>query len=195
MGAIVRREEQQLAVEKAHDQNQYLTFQVGGEKFALAILGIKEIIEYHNLTTVPMMPAFVRGVINLRGRVVPVVDLAARFGRVSSAVTNRTCIVIIEAKAEGEQQDIGVVVDLVNAVVEIPATEIEPAPSFGANIRADFIAGMGKVADRFVIILSMDKVLSLEDLALLERLDESAAGERASPNAATPASEAQAARR
>ena len=188
MGAIVRKESQQFDVEKAHDQNQYLTFQVGGEKFALAILGIKEIIEYHNLTTVPMMPAFVRGVINLRGRVVPVVDLAARFGRASSAVTNRTCIVIIEASAGGEQQDIGVVVDLVNAVVEIPAFEIEPAPSFGANIRADFISGMGKVAGRFVIILSMEQVLSLEDLALLERLEENAEGERARADPATPAS-------
>ena len=193
MSAIVRTEKRQATVEKAHDQNQYLTFQVGGEKFALAILGIKEIIEYHNLTTVPMMPAVVRGVINLRGRVVPVVDLAARFGRASGAVTNRTCIVIIEAAAGGEQQDIGVVVDLVNAVVEIPASEIEPAPSFGANVRADFISGMGKVAGKFVIILSIDKVLSLEDLALLGHLEEKADAERAPAIAATPAIAVQAA--
>jgi len=193
MGAIDRTARQQLGVEKAHDQNQYLTFQVGGEVFALAILGIKEIIEYHNLTTVPMMPAFIRGVINLRGRVVPVVDLAARFGRASNAVTNRTCIVIIEATAEGEQQDIGVVVDLVNAVVEIPASEIEPAPSFGANIRADFISGMGKVAGRFVIILSIDRVLSLEDLALLERFKEQEDAEPAPAIAATAAARAEAA--
>lgn len=193
MGAIVRTARRQLTAEIAHDQNQYLTFQVGGEVFALAILGIKEIIEYHDLTTVPMMPAFIRGVINLRGRVVPVVDLAARFGRASNAVTNRTCIVIIEATAEGEQQDIGVVVDLVNAVVEIPASEIEPAPSFGANIRADFISGMGKVAGRFVIILSIDKVLSLEDLALLERFKEEEGAEAAPAIAATAAAGAEAA--
>lgn len=193
MNAIVRTARQQPTAEKAHDQNQYLTFQVGGEKFALAILGIKEIIEYHNLTTVPMMPAFVRGVINLRGRVVPVVDLAARFGRTSGAVTNRTCIVIIEAAAGGEQQDIGVVVDLVNAVVEIPASEIEPAPSFGANIRSDFISGLGKVAGKFVIILSIDKVLSLEDFALLGHLEEKVDADRAPAIAATPAVGAQAA--
>jgi purine-binding chemotaxis protein CheW len=169
MTAIVSSTVQQI-VGKAHDQNQFLTFQVGGEVFAIGILGIKEILEYHDLTTVPMMPAFIRGVINLRGQVVPVLDLSARFGKASAAVTKRTCIVIIESAIGGERQDIGVVVDMVNAVVEIPATEIEPAPSFGSKIRADFISGMGKVAGRFVIILNVSKVLSVDELNLLDNL-------------------------
>ena len=168
MGALVRSTKQQMAVaEKAQDQRQYLTFQVGGEVFAIAILGIREILEYHDLTVVPMMPAFIRGVINLRGRVVSVVDLSARFGRAGSEITKRSCIVIIDAESEGERQDIGVVVDMVNAVVEIPASEIEPPPSFGARVRADFISGMGKVGGRFVIILDVNRVLSVEELAML----------------------------
>jgi purine-binding chemotaxis protein CheW len=170
-----------------HDQNQYLTFQVGGEVFAIGILGIKEILEYRDLTTVPMMPAFIRGVINLRGQVVPVVDLSARFGRASGTVTKRTCTVILETEVAsengGERQDVGVVVDMVNAVVEIPATEIEPAPSFGARIRADFISGMGKVGGKFVIILDARKVLSLDELALLGNID-GAAADQAAPLAA-----------
>ena len=135
--------------------------------FAISILGIKEIIEYGNLTTVPMMPDFIRGVINLRGAVVPVVDMSARFGRTASEVTRRSCIVIIEVETDEEKQDVGVVVDSVSEVLEIPAAEIEPAPSFGARIRADFISGMGKVNGKFVIILNADRVLSVDEMAML----------------------------
>lgn len=149
------------------EHQQYLTFLLGGEVFAIGILVIKEIIEYGNVTVVPMMPGFVRGVINLRGSVVPVIDLAARFGRKPVQQTRRTCIVIIEVEADGERQDVGVVVDAVNAVIEIAGDQIEPAPAFGARIRSDFIHGMGKVADKFIIILNADKVLSMDDLALL----------------------------
>jgi purine-binding chemotaxis protein CheW len=151
------------------DQRQYLTFSLGGEMFAVGILAVKEIIEYGNVTPVPMMPECIRGVINLRGAVVPVVDLACRFGRPAGAVTRRTCIVIIEIDAGGEQQDVGVVVDAVSAVLEIRLEDVEPPPSFGTRIRTDFIQGMGKIEDRFVIILSVDKVLSLEDLSMLGR--------------------------
>ena len=165
MGALVRKAAQAVAVQK--EEEQYLTFLLGSEMFAMDILGIKEIIEYGNLTSVPMMPDFIRGVINLRGSVVPVVDLSARFGRPASAVTRRTCIVIIEADNEGEKQDIGVVVDSVSEVLEIPADQIEPAPSFGAKIRADFISGMGKIKDKFVIILDAGKVLSVNEMAML----------------------------
>lgn len=166
MGALVRTTAAQAPVVQK-EEAQYLTFLLGSEMFAIDILGIKEIIEYGSLTSVPMMPEFIRGVINLRGAVVPVVDLSARFGRASSAVTRRSCIVIIEADNEGEKQDIGVVVDSVSEVLEIPASEIEPPPSFGAKIRADFISGMGKVKDKFVIILDADKVLSVNELAML----------------------------
>lgn len=149
------------------DQQQYLTFMLGGETFAIGILGIKEIIEYGQLTEVPMMPSFIRGVINLRGSVVPVVDLSCRFGRHSSEVTRRTCIVIVEVKAGEGQQDIGIVVDAVNEVLEIPKDQIEPPPTFGAKIRADFISGMGKVDGHFVILLSVDRVLSVEEMSQL----------------------------
>jgi purine-binding chemotaxis protein CheW len=165
MGSLVRNAAQEPEVQQ--EEAQYLTFLLGKEMFAINILGIKEIIEYGNLTSVPMMPGFIRGVINLRGAVVPVVDLSARFGRAASVVTRRSCIVIIETESEGEKQDIGVMVDSVSEVLEIPAAEIEPAPSFGVKIRADFINGMGKVKDKFVIILDVVKVLSANELAML----------------------------
>lgn len=165
MGALVQSE--QAAPGAAREQNQYLTFLLGGETFAIAINGIKEIIEYGNLTVVPMMPEFIRGVINLRGSVVPVVDMSARFGKKASTVTKRTCIVIIEVGAAGEKQDISMMVDAVSAVLEIPDGEIEPAPAFGARIRTDFISGMGKVDGKFVIILNVDHVLSVEEMAMV----------------------------
>lgn len=165
MGSLVKSAAQEPDVQQ--EEAQYLTFLLGKEMFAFDILGIKEIIEFGNLTSVPMMPEFIRGVINLRGAVVPVVDLSARFGRAASVVTRRSCIVIIEAESEGERQDIGVMVDAVSEVLEIPAAEIEPAPSFGVKIRADFINGMGKVNDKFVIILDAIKVLSVNEMAML----------------------------
>lgn len=149
------------------DVQQYLTFMLGAETFAMNILNIKEIIEYGQLTEVPKMPHFIRGVINLRGAVVPVIDMAARFGRQSSTVTRKTCVVIIEVEYEDEQHVVGVMVDAVNEVLDISSDQIEPPPSFGANIRPDFIAGMGKVNDKFVIILSVNRVLSMDELSVL----------------------------
>ena len=159
---------------QAEEQQQYLTFMLGGETFAIGILGIKEIIEYHGLTEVPMMPACIRGVINLRGAVVPVLDLAARFGKKSSEVTKKTCIVIVEVESGEERHDMGVVVDAVNAVLEIPRSEIEPPPSFGAKIRSDFIEGMGKVGGKFVILLNVHQVLSTEEVGALGQVAGSA---------------------
>jgi purine-binding chemotaxis protein CheW len=176
MGALIKAQNpRELIASEDQDQAQYLTFLLGGEMFAIGILQIKEIIEFGNLTTVPMMPGFIRGVINLRGAVVPVVDLSARFGRNQTEVTRRTCIVIIEVETGDEKQDVGVVVDSVSEVLEIPETEIEPAPSFGTRIRADFINGMGKVNGKFVIILSVNNVLSLDDLSMLEHMAETSA--------------------
>lgn len=149
------------------DQQQYLTFMLGAEIFAINILSIKEIIEYGNLTIVPKMPSFIRGVINLRGSVVPVIDLAARFDRPEAEISRRTCIVIIEVQHEEAQQVIGVLVDAVNEVLEIAADQIEPVPSFGTKIRTDFIEGMGKVDQKFVIILNVNQVLSVDEMAEL----------------------------
>ncbi|RZI84618.1 MAG: purine-binding chemotaxis protein CheW [Rubrivivax sp.] len=155
------------AVLAAADPAQYLTFMLAGEVFAIGILAVKEIIEYHSLTSVPMMPDCVRGVINLRGAVVPVMDLLARFGRASSDVTKRTCIVIVEVRTEQESQVVGVIVDAVNEVLDIAPSDIEPAPAFGARIRTDFIQGMGKVKGKFVILLNADHVLSLDEITQL----------------------------
>jgi len=141
---------------------QFLTFMLGGEMFAMGILAIKEIIEYRGLTEVPMMPECVRGVINLRGAVVPVLDLLARLGKPPSAVGKRTCIVIVETGSAEERQIVGVVVDAVSAVLNIPASEVEPPPSFGARINRDFIAGVGKVQGKFVILLDVGRVLAIE---------------------------------
>jgi purine-binding chemotaxis protein CheW len=148
-------------------QGQYLTFILGGEVFAIGILNIKEIIKYAQLTEVPRMPEFIRGVINLRGSVVPVIDLRSRFGKPASAVSRRTCIVIIEVIYDDELHVVGMMVDGVNEVLEIAPGEIEPPPSFGAKIRADFIRGMGKVDGKFVIILDVDHVLSMDELSSL----------------------------
>jgi len=172
MGALVKKEIH--AAVSQQEEGQFLTFWIGGEMFAISILGIKEIIEYGSLTTVPMMPDFIRGVINLRGAVVPVVDLSARFGRKSSEITRRSCIVILEVEGDGEKQDVGVVVDSVSEVLAIAASEIEPPPSFGAKIRTDFISGMGKVSGKFVIILQADRVLSVDEMAMLTQAADSA---------------------
>ena len=148
---------------------QFLTFMLAEEQFAVGILHIKEIIEYGSLATVPMMPPCVRGVINLRGAVVPVLDLSARFGRASSAVTKRSCIVIVEVGEGEDMQVLGMLVDAVNAVVDIAASDIEPAPSFGTRIRPDFIAGIGKVLGKFVILLAIDHVLASDEISALAR--------------------------
>jgi len=151
------------------EQKQYLTFTLGSEMFSIDILCIKEIIWYAALTEVPLMPSCIRGVINLRGAVVPVMDLSARFGRDATPVTKSTCIVITEVAggADGEQQNMGIVVDAVQAVLEIPSSEIESPPNFGAKIRSDFIAGIAKVNGKFVILLNVRQVLSPEEIGAM----------------------------
>lgn len=171
--AAARTPAAQLASEGASVSRQYLIFTLGGESFAMDILQIREIIEFGDLTTVPMMPPMVRGVINLRGAVVPVIDLSARFGRDQTLIGRRTCIVILqleEAAEEGEpgvSQTLGIVVDGVTEVLDIPAGDLEPAPNFGARIRTEFIAAMARVAGRFIILLDMARVLSADELSTL----------------------------
>jgi purine-binding chemotaxis protein CheW len=150
---------------------QYLTFMLGGETYGLRIMAVKEIIEFSGITEVPMMPESIRGVINLRGAVVPVMDLAARFGKPQSVAGKRTCIVIVELDMDGERQVTGVVVDAVNAVLDIADADIEEAPSFGTRVRGDFIQGMGKVNGKFVILLNVHNVLALEALATMPELN------------------------
>lgn len=147
---------------------QYLTFYLAGEIFGMDILNIKEIIEYGHLTEVPMTPPFIQGVINLRGSVVPVINLAIRFGKQPTPVSKRTCIVIIEGGTPEEPQDIGIMVDTVNAVLEIAPQDVEPPPNFGASMRTDFISGMAKVDDRFIILVRVERVLSVDDMAAID---------------------------
>ena len=161
-----------LGVESGEEDNQYLTFKLGQEMFAINILNIREIMEYGNITTVPMMPTFVRGVINLRGSVVPVIDLVSRFGRGQCVINRRSCIVILElGLGSQETREVGVIVDEVSEVREIASAEIEPAPTFGAHIRTDFIVGMGKVEGHFVILLDVHRVVDVEEMATLVNAD------------------------
>ena len=153
------------AVLASAERDQYLTFMLGDEVFAIGILSIKEIIEYAEPTAVPMMPDCIRGVINLRGCVVPVMDLALRFGRQSRPVGKRTCIVIVEVQRGAESEDMGVVVDAVNAVLDIAPSDVEASPAFGTRVRSDFIRGLGKIDGRFVILLDTDRVLAIDAVA------------------------------
>ncbi len=140
--------------------NQYLTFFIRGEEYAAGILRVKEIIEFERVTRVPAMPAHVRGVINLRGSVLPVIDLAAKFGHGPSEPARTTCIVVAETKLGGEMLTVGVMADAVSEVVDIADEAIEQPPSFGTHVRADFLKGMGKLDNRLVLVLDVDRVLS-----------------------------------
>lgn len=173
MGALTRHSRDKSSQDEALvETRQVLTFQLAGETFAIGIEAIREILEYIPVTEVPLMPAFIRGVMNLRGTVVPVIDLSLRFGRSATSIKRRTCSVIIEVEFEGQCQTIAVLVDAVHEVLDIPLTEIEPPPQFGSKIRADFIQGMARVNQHFVILLQVDKVLSVEEMALLAGLDD-----------------------
>lgn len=153
--------------------DQYLTFLLGQEVFAIDIRSVREIIQVMPMTTVPLMPSFVRGVINLRGAVVPVVCLRARFGRQPVAQGKRTCIVIFDTQRQGERVELGLVVDAVSEVVDIPAEACEAPPSFGTSVRRDFIKSIARRDDGFVILLEPDRALDVEDMALLcERAQE-----------------------
>jgi len=151
-------------VQEATEQSQYLTFYLAGEEYAIGILQVKEILEYDTLTKVPQTPPSIRGVINLRGSVVPVVDLAAKFGLPPSPVTKRTCIVIVEVDLEGQRTVMGVLADAVSQVMDLTPADIEAPPAFGTAVRVDYLQGMGKVGKKFVLILDVDRVLSAPEL-------------------------------
>jgi len=150
----------------SHNITQYLTFILNDEAYGIDILKIREIIDYGNITKVPMMPGYIAGVINLRGSVVSVVDLALRFSEKKSLRTKRSSIVILEVLDDEQQKlEIGITVDVVNEVLDITAADIEPAPSFGTKIRTDFISGMGKVDNKMLVLLNTDNILAIEELS------------------------------
>jgi purine-binding chemotaxis protein CheW len=149
--------------------SQYLSFMLGQDMFAMGILSVREILEYAGVTPVPQMPPAICGVINLRGTAVPVLELARRLEREPSAISKRTCIIVVEVAGEDGPFVIGILVDAVNAVLDIPAEDIEPAPRFGA-VKADLLHGIGKVNGRFILLLNVQHVVStlhLQEFAAL----------------------------
>ena len=139
---------------------QYLTFSVADEEYGVSVLSVREILEYGVVTRVPRAPAHIRGVMNLRGRVVPLVDLAARLGLAPRAVTPRTCVVVVEVELESERAVLGLVVDAVSRVIELGDQDIEAPPLFGANVDVALLSGMGRAGKRFILLLDVEKILS-----------------------------------
>ena len=144
---------------------QYLTFQLAEEIFAIDVVNVREILEFNTVTKVPQTPDYMRGVINLRGSVVPVLDMRLKFGMSLTEKTINTCIVVVEVPMEDENVIIGALVDSVQEVFELDPDSIEPAPRIGMQLRNGFIKGMGKKDDRFVIILDIERVFSSEELS------------------------------
>lgn len=149
---------------------QVLTFLLDQEVFALDIRPVREIVQYATVTPVPLMPRFVRGIVNLRGAVVPVIDLRARFGRSGAPADRRTCIVIFDTGAAGERLELGLVVDAVSEVVDLAPDALEPPPSFGTSVPRDYIRGLARLDGRFVTVLDAARALDVDEM---ERLCES----------------------
>jgi purine-binding chemotaxis protein CheW len=149
------------------EQQQYLTFQMSEDEYAVGIAHVREIIEYSAVTRVPKAPAWIRGVINVRGSVVPVVDLAVKFGVAARPVTKTTCIIILEIKLDGEDSTMGVIADAVNEVASFTEEDIAEAPSFGTRVRVEYLLGMAKIGKKFALMLDIHKVLSGEELVRL----------------------------
>ena len=160
-----------MSVESISDVRQYLTFQLGDEVFGLDVSNVREILEFTTVTKVPKTPGFMRGVINLRGSVVPVLDMRLKFGLTITEKTVNTCVVVVEVDLDGERTVIGALVDSVQEVFELEPGQIEPAPKIGVRLDTDFIKGMGKKDDRFIIILDIDKVFTSEELACAQGMD------------------------
>lgn len=157
-----------MSVSAITETMQYLTFRLDAEVFALDIAKVREVLDYTSITRVPRTPEFMRGVINLRGSVVPVVDMRLKFGMTKTEQTVNTCIIIVEINLDGDMTVLGALADSVQEVIDLGAGQIEPAPRIGTRLRTEFIRGMGKQDDRFVIILDIDKIFSTDELSLVQ---------------------------
>src|SRR5207302_3702260 len=189
----IKEEEMNPITER--DVQQYLTFMIGAEEYAVSLLKVKEIIEYDTITEVPKTPEWVRGVINLRGSVVPVIDLAVKFRQSPSVAGKLTCIVITEVECEGEATVMGVMADSVRQVIDLKPQEIEEPPSFGTRVKVDYLLGMARAGKKFCLMLDTDKVLSTDELLELataaeESLAEAVASSTATDLSADPTMEA-----
>jgi purine-binding chemotaxis protein CheW len=153
----------------ANREGKYLTFSLAGEEYGIGILKIREIIGMLPITALPETPAFVKGVINLRGKVIPVVDLRLRFGMPEIDYTERTCIIVVEMESPGGVVPMGTVVDAVSEVLNIKAGDIEDTPAFGANLNTGYILGMAKIGKSVKLLLDIDRVLSSEEMVQLKQ--------------------------
>jgi purine-binding chemotaxis protein CheW len=165
------------------ERAQYLTFIVAGEEYAVEILRVREIVETMPITQLPATPAAIRGVVNLRGTVVPVIDPGVRFGLGPRPITWRTCIVFVEIDVAGAPTTMGLIADAIGHVIELGGDAIEPVPPFGSDIPLEFLSGMGAVGRKFVHLLNVDRVLSLSELAAVASLAPTATAEDDGPGA------------
>ncbi|MGO9014491.1 MAG: chemotaxis protein CheW [Dissulfurispiraceae bacterium] len=159
-----------MSMTEIAEATQYLTFKLDEEIFALDVAKVREILDFTDITKVPQTPDFMRGVINLRGSVVPVVDMRLKFGMSKTEKTVNTCIVVAEVTTEGETTVLGALADSVQEVIELEPAQIEPAPRIGTKLRTDFIRGMGKHDGRFIMILDIDKVFSYDEITLVQEV-------------------------
>jgi purine-binding chemotaxis protein CheW len=159
-----------MSAQETSEVRQYLSFQLAGADCAVGILQVKEILQYETITRIPSVPACIRGVLNLRGAVVPVLDLAVKFGLPETALTKRTCILIVEAALGGERGVVGVMADAVREVLELTPADVEPPPSFGTQVRVDYLVGLGKAPGGFVLILDLDRVILASEEELSRQL-------------------------
>jgi len=155
----------------AENAGMYLTFELGGEVYGVEILKVQEIIGMMNVTRVPRTPAFVRGEVNLRGKVIPVVDLRLKFGLEEKEDTEKTCIIVVQLEEAGQNTTMGIIVDEVSEVIDVNADQIEPPPDFGVSVKTDFILGMGKIGEQVLMMLDISKVLAREEVAELSSME------------------------
>lgn len=157
-----------MSVTAITETTQYLTFRLAEEIFSIDISKVREVLDFTSITKVPQTPEFMRGVINLRGSVVPVVDMRLKFGMSKTERTVNTCIIIVEISVDGDTTVLGALADSVQEVIELEPQQIEPAPRIGTRLRTEFIRGMGKRDEQLVIILDIDKVFSVDELSLVQ---------------------------
>jgi len=160
-----------MSTETLNEAAQYLSFTLADEIFALDITKVREVLEYTEITRIPKMPAYMCGVINLRGGVVPVVDMRLKLGMPEAERTIETCIIITDVKVDGISVTIGAMADSVSEVFDLDTSQVEPSPSIGTQVKADFLMGMGKHEDNFVLLLDIDKTFSFAELASIKKVD------------------------
>jgi len=169
--ALLVQKELIMSVTEITEAQQYLTFKLGNEVFGIEVAKVREVLDFATITAIPRTPEFMSGVINLRGSVVPVVDLRRCFGMSKTERTRSTCIVVVEVMLENESTVIGALADSVEEVIDLEPDQIEPAPRIGTQVRTDFIRGMGKRDSRFLMILDIDRVFSADQLAAVHAVE------------------------